>query len=138
MTIMAGRWSWTVLLPLFAFLQLVPIVSTLKYDPDQVSWNLNTNQAATSPLEYSGNWTGHQYTASPTNWRFPYYTLMLDKFINGDPTNDDANGTLFEHDLTSTQLRNGGDITGLISALDYIQGMGVKVSLTELSEKDWI
>lgn len=26
---------------------------------------------------------------------------MLDRFINGDPTNDDANGTAWEHDLST-------------------------------------
>lgn len=46
--------------------------------------------------------------------------------MNGDPTNDDANGTAWEHDLTGTQLRNGGDIKGLQNTLDYLQGMGIK------------
>ena len=41
------------------------------------------------------------YHPSPTNWRFPFYTLMLDRFINGDPTNDDANGTAWEHELST-------------------------------------
>lgn len=26
---------------------------------------------------------------------------MLDRFINGDPTNDDANGTAWEHDVST-------------------------------------
>lgn len=68
----------------------------------------------------------HDYTKSPDNWRFPFYTLFLDKFVNGDPSNDDINGTLFEHDVMQTQLRHGGDLQGLIDSLDYIQGMGVK------------
>ena len=44
-----------------------------------------------------------------------------------DPSNDNANGTQFEHDLLSNQLRNGGDVRGLQDTLDYIQGMGVKI-----------
>ena len=51
---------------------------------------------------------------------------MLDRFVNGDPTNDDANGTAWEQDLYGTQLRHGGDIKGLQDTLDYIQGMGIK------------
>ena len=39
---------------------------------------------------------------------------------------DNANGTYFEHDLSSTQLRHGGDVRGFMDSLDYIQGMGVK------------
>jgi alpha-1,3-glucan synthase len=64
---------------------------------------------------------------SPENWRFPFYTLMLDRFVNGDPTNDNANDTIYEMDAQETQLRNGGDIKGLMNSLDYLQGMGIKV-----------
>lgn len=46
--------------------------------------------------------------------------------MNGDPTNDDFNGTFFEHDTLQTQLRHGGDVQGLIDGLDYLQGMGIK------------
>lgn len=54
---------------------------------------------------------------------------MLDRFVNGNPTNDDANGTQFEFDPTQTQLRHGGDVQGLKDSLDYLQGMGVKVGV---------
>jgi alpha-1,3-glucan synthase len=96
------------------------------YDPFEVNWNLNTNQDATHPLDYSGQWEGHNYTASPDNWRFPFYTLFLDRFVNGDPENDNINGTLFEHDPLSTLFRHGGDVAGLVDSLDYLQGMGIK------------
>ena len=50
-------------------------------------------------------------------------------------SNDDANGTAFEHDLISNQFRNGGDVQGLIYSLDYLQGMGIKVgNFTRLHE----
>jgi alpha-1,3-glucan synthase len=42
-------------------------------------------------------------------------------------SNDDANGTAYEHDLISNQFRNGGDVKGLVDSLDYLQGMGIKV-----------
>ncbi|PYH95993.1 hypothetical protein BO71DRAFT_472854 [Aspergillus ellipticus CBS 707.79] len=97
------------------------------YEEALVDYNLNVNQNAASPFEYTPpTWPGHKYTASPKNWRFPFYTLMLDRFVNGDPTNDNINGTLFEHDLNSNQMRHGGDAVGLVDTLDYLQGMGVK------------
>lgn len=101
----------------------------LRYDPAYAEWNLNTNQQAVSPLDYSGIRTGHTYHPSPDNWRFPFYSLTLDRWVNGDPSNDNANGTLFEQDVWSTQLRHGGDVQGLSDSLDYIQGMGIKVGL---------
>lgn len=73
--------------------------SALRFDPKFFSWNLNQNKEATNPLDYTGKWSNHVFHPSPDNWRFPFYTLFLDKFVNGDPSNDDINGTLFEHDL---------------------------------------
>jgi hypothetical protein len=58
-----------------------------------------------------------------------FYSLFLDRFVNGNPSNDDANGTYFEQDANGNQLRNGGDLAGLVDTLDYIQGMGIKASL---------
>jgi alpha-1,3-glucan synthase len=104
------------------------LVRGLRYDQNQASYNLNQNRTATDPLDYWGEQDGHQYTPSPDNWRVPFYTVFLDRFVNGDPTNDNANDTLFEQDIMSTQLRHGGDLQGLIDSLDYIQGMGIKVS----------
>lgn len=51
----------------------------------------------------------------------------MDRYVNGDPTNDNLNGTVFETDMMSTQIRNGGDLQGLVDSLDYIAGMGIKV-----------
>jgi alpha-1,3-glucan synthase len=103
------------------------LTHSLRYDAEFAEYNLNQNASASDPLDYGGQWDGHTYTPSPGNWRFPFYTLFLDKFVNGDPANDNINGTVFEHDMTSTQLRHGGDLQGLIDSLDYIQGMGAKV-----------
>ena len=98
-----------------------------RYDPAYTEYNTNQKQNAIDPLDYWGEWTGHDYTPSPSNWRFPFYTIFLDRFVNGDPTNDNINKTAFEHDTNSNQMRHGGDLQGLIDTLDYIQGMGVKV-----------
>jgi glycosidase len=57
------------------------------------------------------------------------YFLLPDRFENGDPTNDhgglagDRLATGF--DPTAKGFYHGGDLTGLTSRLDYIQGMGV-------------
>ncbi|KAI1342006.1 alpha-1,3-glucan synthase [Xylariaceae sp. FL0016] len=117
-------WAFRISVLSFAF--VFPFTYSLRFDPAYESYNLNENQTADNPLDYWGEWSNHTYNPSPSNWRFPFYTLFLDRFVNGDPTNDNANGTLFEHDITSTQFRHGGDLQGLIDTLDYIQGMGVK------------
>lgn len=48
--------------------------------------------------------------------------------MNGDPYNDNINGTVFERVTDSNQMRHGGDLQGLVDTLDYLQGMGIKVS----------
>ncbi|TIC95265.1 Cell wall alpha-1,3-glucan synthase mok13 [Colletotrichum higginsianum] len=103
------------------------LVSGLKFTASEVDYNLNQNRLAKNPFEYSGKRGGnHTFAKSPDNWRFPFYTLFIDRFVNGDPDNDNINGTVFEHDILSNQLRHGGDIAGLVDTLDYIQGMGIK------------
>ena len=58
-----------------ALLSFAVLVQSFPYDPTQVDYNLNQNQAAKNPLEYWGQWEGHTYNPSPKNWRFPYYTV---------------------------------------------------------------
>lgn len=115
------------LLPLFS-----QLVFALQYDPELTEYNINENKTARQVLDYSSKWPGHTYNPSPSNWRFPFYTLFLDRFADGDPENNDINGTVFETDTFSNQYRFGGDLAGLKDNLDYIQGIGIKVSRISL------
>jgi len=99
---------------------------SLRFDPTEIDYNLNTNQAAVDPLQYSGKWENHVFFESPKNWRMPFYTFFLDRLANGDPTNDDANNTVWEQDTDNTLFRHGGDLKGLVDSLDYLEGMGIK------------
>lgn len=126
------KWGWTgALLAWFA-----TTTSCWPYDESLVGYNLNENKEAKSPVEYWGEWPDHKgkYFPSPENWRFPFYTLFLDRFVNGDPENDNINGTQFEHDISSNQMRHGGDVAGLVATLDYLQGMGIKVGFPDLTD----
>ncbi|HEY6964286.1 MAG TPA: alpha-amylase family glycosyl hydrolase [Erythrobacter sp.] len=57
------------------------------------------------------------------------YFVLPDRFENGDPANDKGGlkGGPFQHgfDPTAKGFYHGGDLKGLTSRLDYIQGMGV-------------
>ncbi|KAK0633963.1 hypothetical protein B0T14DRAFT_561497 [Immersiella caudata] len=105
---------------------LAAVANGLRYDAAYEAYNLNMNKEATDPLDYSAERPGHTYFPSPESWRFPFYTLFLDRLADGDPSNNDINGTVYEQDVTSNQLRHGGDLQGLVDSLDYIQGMGMK------------
>lgn len=119
--------GFVIMLVVIFFLLCSVLVSSYRYDPKYTAHNLNQNVTAVDPLDYWGEWHGHNYHPSPENWRMPFYTIFIDRFVNGDPENDDINGTYFEHDLNSNQMRHGGDLQGLVDSLDYLQGMGVKV-----------
>ena len=107
---------------------IVKLVLASPYRADLVNYNLNVNQNASSPLEYDTTPNTTAYTPSPANWRsLPAYSLLLDKFADGDPSNNDFFGTMYETDWRETQLRSGGDLKGLVSRLDYLQGMGIKL-----------
>ena len=58
-----------------ALLHLISYVYSFPYDPTHIDFNLNQNKAAKTPLEYWGEWENHTYNPSPSNWRFPYYTV---------------------------------------------------------------
>ncbi|KAK5936986.1 hypothetical protein PMZ80_010735 [Knufia obscura] len=105
---------------------LLSFTQALRYAQEHVGYNLNENETAVEPKHYNGIWANHTFQPSPSNWRFPFYVLTLDRFIDGDPTNNEANGTVFEHDWMSNQFRFGGDAAGVLDNLDYIQGMGLK------------
>ncbi|GLQ21762.1 alpha-amylase family glycosyl hydrolase [Algimonas porphyrae] len=86
-----------------------------------------TDKAATAP---AGTITAEMLRSAE---RLPVdeivYFMLPDRFENGDPTNDrgGVNGTRLDHgfDPTAKGFYQGGDLKGLTSRLDYIQGLGV-------------
>jgi len=113
---------------LYALLYLSPLVFASPYRSDLVDYNLNVNKDAKDPTEYDSERPNTTYTPSPQNWRaLPTYTILLDKFADGDPSNNDFFKSVYEYDIRETQLRFGGDLKGLVSRLDYLYGMGIRV-----------
>ena len=78
------------------------------WTPENAPYNINQNKNTQNPLEYSGVWENHVYFPSPQNWRFPFYTLFLDRFSDSDPSNNDYNKTMYEFDPTQIHFRHGG------------------------------
>ena len=110
----------------FLFL-LPPLLLAAPYSDALVDYNLNTNQNAQSVLDYDTSRPNQTYTPSPVNWRaLPVYTILLDKWADGDPTNNDYFQSVYEYDYRETQLRFGGDLKGLRAKLDYLYGMGIR------------
>ena len=82
-----------------AALALLSRTLAMPYNESLTDFNLNTNQAAASVLDYDTTRPNTTYTPSPANWRqYPVYTILLDKFADGEPSNNDYFKTLFEND----------------------------------------
>ena len=114
---------------LTTLLRLAPLIASAlaaPFNETYGTYNLNTNQNAQSPLDYDTDFVPSTYHPSPASWRFPFYTVLMDKFADGDPTNNDFFGSPFEWDWRETNFRFGGDLAGLESKLDYLAGMGIK------------
>ncbi|RPH66576.1 MAG: alpha-amylase, partial [Myxococcaceae bacterium] len=65
---------------------------------------------------------GLLHVASPTWEEQVVYFVMIDRFANGNPSNDNQNRS--EFDPTDGDKYSGGDLQGIIDKLDYIQGLG--------------
>ncbi|MCB0344643.1 MAG: hypothetical protein KDD66_05985 [Bdellovibrionales bacterium] len=88
-------------------------------------WNMNFNSDGSDPSKYFGQWKGHTYFTSPDDWRdIPVYHVMIDRFSDGNPLNND--GKFGGFNVYNPTMRQGGDLKGLRSKLDYIAGMGFR------------
>lgn len=66
---------------------------------------------------------GDLHVTSP-DWRDQViYLLMIDRFADGDPTNNDQG--MGEYDPRDRSRYSGGDLKGVTSRLDYLQSLGV-------------
>ena len=109
---------------LLIFLCLLPLTLAAPYDDKLIDYNINTNKNAQSVLDYNTTRLNQTYTPSPQNWRaLPVCTVLLDKWADGDPSNNHYFKTVYEYDWHETQLRFGGDLKGLRAKLDYLYGM---------------
>ncbi len=76
------------------------------------------------------------HVASP-DWREQIiYFVMIDRFADGDPTNNDQGAG--EYDPSDDSRFQGGDLQGIIDELDYIEGLGAtSVWITPPVSNQW-
>lgn len=81
----------------------------------KINWQLNSRR--------SGN--GTEYAQGVNSSDF-IDLIMVDRFSNGDPSNDRVKG-MRDQSLDRNQMydRHGGDLQGVINNLDYLQGLGI-------------
>ena len=88
-----------------------------------------------SMAEAEFNQTNATRHPSPAAWSdHVIYSVMLDRFANGDPSNDRANLLPDQRErMDTSQLggmeawRHGGDLRGVLDRLDYLVDLGVDV-----------
>lgn len=73
-----------------------------------------------------------------------FYFLMVDRFFNGDPSNDragydDQASSVHGFDPTKIRHYHGGDLRGVIQKLDYIHGLGCNaIWLSPIFKNRWV
>ena len=93
-------------------------------DPLPVSWEL------LEPLPAEGRWQG----LKPDD---VIYFLMVDRFANGDPRNDEPVKGRTTFNRKDLRAYHGGDLRGVVNALDAIRQLGVTaVWLTPVYQND--
>jgi len=70
-----------------------------------------TSEVDAAPIDGAIDWHGRSI-----------YFVVTDRFANGDPSNDGADG--YASNLGDRNAWHGGDFQGVIDRLDYIAGMG--------------
>ena len=90
------------------FLIAFSCIECAQWTESNAPYNINQNKTAKNPVDYSADWNGHVYFPSPTDWRFPFYTIMVDRFFDSNPINNDVDGTIFENDPMQIHFRHGG------------------------------
>src|SRR5262249_24109060 len=71
-----------------------------------------------SPLPPSGRFQG--FSSDDV-----IYLIMVDRFANGDPSNDDPPASRGLFDRTKSRFYHGGDLQGIIDHLPYLKDLGI-------------
>ncbi len=132
----AGSWEWKVALdgtwdrsyPTSNMLLVLEAEARLTFSYDDTSHRVAVEPAdpPEGVTEADQELAGTSLRDDLTRERF--YFVMADRFENGDPTNDTAgipgDRLASGFDPTDKGFYHGGDIDGLVSQLDYIEGLG--------------
>jgi glycosidase/PKD repeat protein len=85
-----------------------------------------------STAEADFNASGHSRMPSPNTWSDQVvYQIQVDRFNNGDTSNDGLNIGQYQQDHRFTDqkgmqdYRHGGDLQGIINRMDYLKDLGV-------------
>jgi len=108
--------------------------------------NFNSNHHLLHKVLICISFLGSNLAAEPLPNRedLVFYFLMVDRFSNGDPSNnraglDDQPSSVHGFDPTKIRHYHGGDLRGVIQRLDYIQGLGCNaIWLSPIFKNRWV
>jgi glycosidase len=111
-------------LNIFCFMALTALtLGAAPRTPENAKWNVNFNPDGSDPSKYWGEWPGHKYFPSPSDWRdVGVYQFITDRFGDGDPRNNE--GKYGGYDIYNVSMRHGGDFKGIKARLPYVKSLG--------------
>lgn len=79
------------LLTILTLIFLIIYTFTARNTPQNKDHNVNMNPDGFNPSRYYGEWTGHKYFPSPSDWRKEsIYQFITDRFADGNPLNNES------------------------------------------------
>lgn len=79
----------------------------------------------------------YDFTPSPLTGSDAIYQIVPDRFVNGNPANDNVSGLFEQADRSNPSGVHGGDMAGLSKAMPYLKELGITaIELTPLYETD--
>eukprot|EP00435_Cladocopium_sp_Y103_P012619 s1297_g3.t1 len=127
--------------------QPVECASDLPEEPEEISWSeelkvgaslndtIHWSRARLRRAEEEFQKLEYARLASPVSWHNEVvYSLMVDRFANGDLSNDQSNIPSYQQQELNVgepwsvyKWRHGGDLLGVMSRLSYFHHLGVTV-----------
>ncbi len=94
---------------------------TVSLEPEQTTEPIEAPTEPVEPIEAAVTFN-NLHVSSPDWPEQIIYFLMLDRFADGDPANNDQGAG--EYNPEDASRYSGGDLSGVINQLDYIEGLG--------------
>lgn len=106
----------------YAFIDIVISEELLPGSYQLTLSNINSEKQINYEIKPRENSIGNHRGFNQTD---VIYLIVPDRFVNGDLTNDKVEGYNDKFDPDDPIARHGGDISGMISKLDYLNELGI-------------
>ncbi len=116
---------------------MVEIEITRNASPGTFPIRITRGTAPVGVVNFTLKTRQYNYTPLPITGADAIYQIVPDRFVNGNPANDNVAGLFEQADRSNPSGVHGGDMAGLSKAIDYLKDLGITtIELTPLYESN--